>query len=258
MTPIDYPNAEFRTKPVVERLKVSLRSAAASIAKTTRDLLTRFKPGDYRPLPDTEDFGEKIEMERFPPEQRQGIGLELEQTRGRLQDLGPEFAPIIDEMNGIGREYNGSDDTTRRQELEQSFAEKKAELDAKLDELDKLRQKKNAILKLVLGAAVVTGIAGLLTAIFEAVANALGSDTAKNLVPKSTDPKNIIDSGIGQIIKKKLEELAAYFHERYVNSTGVSKAFWSMMEKSVQFMEDHLWIIIAVALAAAAYKVSKK
>ena len=48
-----------------------------------------------------------------------------------------------------------------------------------------MRKKRNTILKLFgVGTAAVDGI---LTATFEAVANALGSDTAKYLLPKSTE-----------------------------------------------------------------------
>jgi hypothetical protein len=201
---------------------------------------------------------EDFDIERLTPEQQQEIIADVEQMYGRLQDLGPQFPPIIDNMNDIAREYHASEDPDQRNRLEGLFAEQKTDLDVKLDELDKIRQKKNTILKILTAGAAATGIGGILTGIFEAIANALGSDTAKDLIPKSTDPKDIAESGIGRIVKKKLEDLAAYFHNMYLNSTGTVQAFWHMMENAVGFLEDHLLLIIAAALAALAIELNKK
>ncbi len=122
------------------------------------------------------------------------------------------------------------------------------------DEVAKMRKQRN----IILGIAGVTSVGGILATIFEAVANALGSDTVKELIPKSTDPKDIVESGLGKIIKKKLQELATYFHDRYLNSTGAVQAFWRMMENAVSFLEDHLWLVIAATLATLLYKLNKK
>ena len=161
-------------------------------------------------------------------------------------------------MNELAKNISDSEDVEQKERLKTEYAEKKAQLDTRLDELDKIRQKRNAILKLVGVGVGTAGVAGILTGIFEAVANAIGSDTAKDLLPKSTDPKDIAASGIGKMIKKKLSELASYFHHKFLTSTGTVKAFWHMMENSVKYIQDNIWIIIAAALAIAAYEVQKK
>jgi hypothetical protein len=244
----------WQKRKLVDKLKSSLTSTTTSITTTTRELLGKLKPNKYQPLPT-----EEIEMGTLEPEQREKTVQDLEQMYGKLQGLGPQFAPIIDEMNEIAREYNESEDAEQRGQQETRFANKKAELDSKLDELDSLRKKKNTILKVVGGGLVATGIGigGVLAGIFEAVANALGSDTAKNLIPKSTDPKDIAESGIGKIILKKLDDLWNYFHDQYLNSVGTMKDFWHMMENAVDFLRDHLWLIIAGALALIAYEINK-
>lgn len=122
------------------------------------------------------------------------------------------------------------------------------------DNTEKMRKQRN----IALGIAGAAGVGGLLAGIFEAVANALGSDTAKQLIPKSTDPKDIAESGIGKMIKKKLDDLVNWFKDKYNNSSGTTKAFWHMMENSVEFLKDHLWIILATVIAIVAYEIQKK
>ena len=246
---------EWQKQPLTVKMKSALSDVVSTLSGNVNQLLSRFKPGEYQRLSEDDDV---LEMEDLTPQQITETGEELEMMRGRLQELGPQFGPLIDDLNVIAREYHDEEDDEKRNQLDKAFADKKAELDTKLDELDKIRERKNAILKLVGISVATTGVAGALTGIFEAIANALGSDTAKDLLPKSTDPKDIAESGIGKMIKKKLEDLAAYFRDRYLNSSGTAKAFWHMMKNTVEYLQDHLWLIIATAIAILVYEINKK
>ena len=224
-------------KIFVEKLTFELNSGATSISKTTRELLGRLKPNEYQLLALDAD----IELNTLSPEQHQQIAAGLEQMYGRLQDLGPQFAPIIDEMNDIAKKYISNEDLDEKTLLETEFKTKKVELDAKLNELDEMRPKKKIILKLLSAGVATTAIGGIIiTGIFETVANALGSDTTKDRLPKLTDPKDIIESGLGQLITDKLKKLATYFHDMYLNSSRAFKALWHMIQNAVQFLQNNI------------------
>ena len=207
--------------------------------------MTRFKPSDYQRLPSDEDLVDKIEMERLSPEQRQEIGTDLEQMYGRLQDLGPQFAPIIDEMNDIAREYNASEDPGQRDRLEMLFADKKTELDAKLDKLDKLREKKNTILKL-LGVGIATaGIGGLLAGIFKAISNALGSGEGGGTGGGGGGGIPSDDNIVKKVLKKLASILKDLASKALDALPGIIGSIVSTLLKSgaavVSYFADHLW-----------------
>jgi hypothetical protein len=145
-------------------------------------------------------------------------------------------------LDGLNDELRGQIEVMR--DLKGQLAENTA----------KMRKQRN--LALGITGALLGG--GILTGIFELVANALGSDTAKDLLPKSTDPKDIAASGIGKAITKKLSGLATYFHDMFLKSDGTMKAFWHMMENAVEYLQDNLWIILAATLALVAYEINKK
>ena len=93
---------------------------------------------------------------------------------GRLQDLGPQFALIIKNMNELAKNYHEATTDEKRGEIEARFIEEKAQLDEKLNELDTIRERKNTVLHIGVGTA---GIGDILTGVFEA--KAMGSDTAR-------------------------------------------------------------------------------
>ena len=77
------------------------------------------------------------------------------------------------------------------------------------------------------------------------------------MIPKSTDPKDVAESGTGKMIKKKLDDLAKWFKGKYNNSSGTMKAFWHVMENTVEFLKDHLWIMLATVIAIVAFEFNK-
>lgn len=243
-------SSEWQKQSLGAKLKSGLIGVVNSMSKTIGDVLARPKPTEL----DMADPEEDVEMLDLSTDQRN----ELEQMYGRLRELNPELGTLIDDMNTLATEIREETDTDKKAQLTTDYDEKKTTLDAKLDELDKIKNNKNVILKLLGVGAATTGIAGLLTGIFEAVANALGSEEAKDLLPKSSDPKDIAASGLGKAVIKRLTGLAAYFHDKYVNSSGTLKAFWRMMENAVEFIQDHLWILIASILALATFEINKR
>lgn len=263
-TPIG-ESADWQKKPLGERFKSAAVSMADSMSESVRSLLTRFKPSEYQRLP-TDDDDEVLQMDTLSPEQRQETGEELEDMYGRLRKLGPEMGENIDDMIDKTRRVKALEgkstltdgEAEQLEDLKQTLAGDQATLDLKLDEIEQISEKKKNILKLLGVGVGTTAVGGIIAGIFEAVANALGSDTVKDLIPKSSDPKDIAASGIGKLIIKKLEDLAAYFHEQFLNSTGMVKAFWHMMENAVKFMQDHMWILIATVLALVAVEINKK
>ena len=66
----------------------------------------------------------------------------------------------------------------------------------------------------------------------------------------------IIHIFLRKMIKKKLDDLANWFKDKYNNSSVTMKAFWHMMESSVEFLKNHLWIILATVMAIEAYEMN--
>ena len=242
---------EWRSQTFKTRLSSAMVGAVSSVKETVGDLLSHLKPSQR-----VED--DNIQMVNLTAEDRDSTTSELEQMHGRLQDLGPESGALLDEINAMDIKISKSPENvdsvkrTRSQKVDQLHVK------TKLEEFDKIRERKNIIIKLVVTWVGTAAAGGILTGIFEAIAKALGSDTAKDFLPKSSDPKDIADSGIGKAITEKLSGLAGYFREKYLNSVGTPKAFWHMLEKAVEYMKDNLWLIVAGALAITAYELNKK
>ena len=199
------------------------------------------------------------EMGRLPERELMALDQRLQTIEGQISLGLSKLADMTEQIYELeNKEDKTPEEITQLQRLkDERDAQTQLVNDLKGDLADntaKMRKQRN--IALGVGGGLAAG--GILTGIFEAVANALGSDAAKDLLPKSTDPKDIAESGIGKMILKKLSDLAEYFHEQFLNSTGTIKAFWHMMENSVAFMRDHLWILIASVLALTAYEINKK
>ena len=248
----------------------SRESIGKIISNTVKGFIDRLKTNriksefGYRQLA-TE--GDDLEMEEFSREHPDRLPeRELEAIDQRFQTIEGQIAIATSKAGDITTQILELEQKSDRTEEEETqLSNLKDELQGQVDivkdlkgqyaeNTEKMRKQRNIALGIV-GAA---GAGGILAGIFEAVANALGSDTAKKLIPKSTDPKDIADSGIGKMIKKKLDDLAKWFKDKYLNSSGTTKAFWHMMENTVGFLKDHLWIILAAALAIVAYEYNKR
>ena len=196
---------------------------------------------------------------RLPEREIEAIDKRFQTIEGQLQIATSKVGEITTQIVDLENKQDKSADEQQKlndfnDEL-QGQIEIVASLKGQLAEnTEKMRKQRNIALGIT-GAAVAGGV---FAGIFELVANALGSDAAKDLLPKSADPKDIAASGIGKAVTNKLAGLAGYFHDKYIASTGTMKSFWHMMENAVKFMQQHLWIIIAAALAIVAFEVNKK
>ena len=208
------------------------------------------------------NYREELEMSdiegRLPERELVAIDQRFQTIEGQISVAVSKAANLTEQIQQLdAKEDKSPNELAKLQQL-------KDELDAQnglisdlkgdlSDNTAKMQKQRNLILDI--GGGLAAG--RILMAIFEVIANALGSNAVKGLIPKSTDPKDIIESGIGKIIRKNLEDLAAYFNDRYLNTSGAVQAFWHMMENAVDGLESNLWIIIAAALTLLAYEINK-
>lgn len=248
---------------ILDNFKERVLSLGSSAKEAASDIVDRIKDSrreaefEYIQMAEMSDADAEREG-LLPYREIVGIDKSFKTIEGQIQLAVAKAADAVDQIKLLeDKENKTPEDITRLQRLRDELDGHNEVLSVLkgryADEISKMRKQRN----IVLGITAALAVGGILTAIFEAVANALGSDAAKELIPKSTDPKDIAESGIGKLVKQKLEHLAAYFHDQYLNSSGASKAFWHMMENAVKFIEEHLWLLIASALAVLAYELSK-
>lgn len=202
--------------------------------------------------------------DRLPERDLEAIDKRFQTIEGQIQIATSKVGEISLEISELEKqETRTSDEDTKLGRLNDELqAQLQIINDLKNDyteNIAKMRRQRNIALGIGVGVVGLGSIlGGILSSVFDTVTKVIGSDAVKDLIPKSTDPKDIANSGIGKIITKKLSDLADLFADKMKNSVGAWKSFWHMMEAAVKYMQAHLWLIVGMVLAMIAIEWNKK
>jgi hypothetical protein len=212
---------------------------------------------DYRALSQDEEtlFEETTPLlEEIDTSENDPALAQLETNAERLVRLEDELDDMRQRL-----EQDGQEDQSLKIQINKHLEDiKELRLGVKkgFNLLEKISENKKKLIALVSGGAA-TGILG---GIFGAIAEAFKNDpNVKKLIPKSADPKDIINSGIGEIVKSKLEDLKKYFNSKLTDATNpTAKKFWEMMRNITGFIEEHIWWFIALLMGLITYELTAK